>query len=129
MHQRRHGHGHQDFHKRGKNVEERAVGDMVYATIDGVAVSWVNEYGGASSTAVSSAASTSAAASSAATSAVSSSTTAASASYTPESSSDDNTTVTGAYTRTSYYDSASGTADNVVFLGNYGGSGSGVWDT
>ncbi|KAK0118145.1 target of Sbf [Cadophora gregata] len=33
-----------------------------------------------------------------------------------------------AYSRISYYDSASQTAENVVFLGNHGGQGSGVFD-
>lgn len=31
--------------------------------------------------------------------------------------------------RTSYYNAADGVAENIVFLGNYGGEGSGVFDT
>ena len=42
-----HRHGHRHFHeKRDSPVAERAVGDMVVATIDGQVVSWINEYAG-----------------------------------------------------------------------------------
>ncbi|KAL8803925.1 MAG: hypothetical protein Q9182_002892 [Xanthomendoza sp. 2 TL-2023] len=43
-----HGHAHQHMHhpKRDHMLSERAVGDMVVATIDGQVVSWVNNYAG-----------------------------------------------------------------------------------
>lgn len=34
----------------------------------------------------------------------------------------------GTYVRTGYYNAVNGTADNLTFIGNYGGQGSGVWD-
>lgn len=34
----------------------------------------------------------------------------------------------GTWNRGAYYNAASQTANNLVFLGNYGGQGSGVWD-
>lgn len=44
-------HGHDRRHAHGKDVEKRAVGDMVYATINGVLVSWINEWSGHQATA------------------------------------------------------------------------------
>ncbi|KAF2230772.1 hypothetical protein EV356DRAFT_435485, partial [Viridothelium virens] len=43
-----HGHGHRAFHdmKKERKIQERAVGDIVYATIDGQLVSWINSYSG-----------------------------------------------------------------------------------
>ncbi|KAL8872001.1 MAG: hypothetical protein Q9174_002296 [Haloplaca sp. 1 TL-2023] len=42
-----HRHGHRHFHeKRDSPIAERAVGDMVVATIDGQVVSWINQYAG-----------------------------------------------------------------------------------
>lgn len=35
----------------------------------------------------------------------------------------------GDWERTSYYNAESNVAENIVFLGNYGGEGSGVFDT
>jgi len=61
-----HRHGHQHLHaKKAEDFPKRAVGDMVVATIDGVVVSWANNYdGGATASVASSAAATSVAASS-----------------------------------------------------------------
>ena len=44
-----HHHGHQPFHdnRKVRDIQERAVGDIVYATIDGQLVSWTNSYAGA----------------------------------------------------------------------------------
>ena len=44
-----HRHGHQHFHEHNKekrNLQQRAVGDLVTATIDGNAVTFTNEYAG-----------------------------------------------------------------------------------
>ena len=51
IHARRH--GHQAFHdnQRVRDIQERAVGDTVYATIDGQLVSWINSYSGPPATA------------------------------------------------------------------------------
>ena len=51
MHARRH--GHQAFHHNPKlrEIQERAVGDIVYATVDGQLVSWTNQYSGPPATA------------------------------------------------------------------------------
>lgn len=118
-------HGHQHLHKKQSEKEKRD-GDMVIATIDGQIVSWVNDYTGEAAT-------TTTAAAAAATFVKSGKTTtaaAAAASSSSSSSSSDNTTVAdGDYERIGYYEASSGTADGITFLGNYGGQGSGVWDT
>lgn len=47
-HDRRHGHQHFHAHdKEIREIQDRAVGDMVVATIDGKVVSWANQYGAA----------------------------------------------------------------------------------
>jgi hypothetical protein len=47
IHERRHGHA--QFHenqKEKRELQKKAVGDLVIATIDGKVVSWINEYDG-----------------------------------------------------------------------------------
>tara|TARA_R110002060_G_scaffold69300_2_gene77947 strand:+ start:309 stop:458 length:150 start_codon:yes stop_codon:yes gene_type:complete len=41
---------------------------------------------------------------------------------------DSNAKSKNAYSRISHYDAVSQTAENVVFLGNHGGQGSGIFD-
>lgn len=151
-HQRRHNHGHAHFHEHNKEVrdvqdkfeaEKRAVGDLVFATINGQLVSWTNAYNGlptsatpssssdngiVSSSAVIQSQSTISSPSAASTSQVTSSSAALSA-YTP--------VATGDWVQSAYYESGTGTANGVTFLNNIGGGGlnagggngiSGVWD-
>lgn len=117
-------HGHKAFHARAlkETVEKRA--DIVTATIDGKVVTWENNYfgpGGATSTAAAAAGAATSAASVAASSAAPAVAAAAvNQKQTVDSSAD--------YTRIGYYNAESQTLDGLTFLGNYGGSGSGVFD-
>ncbi|KAI0397404.1 TOS1 protein [Xylariaceae sp. FL0594] len=128
-------HGHQHLHKkRHQHHQERAVGDMVVATIDGQVVSWKNTYAGPTADAP-------APAGPAPTAAAGTTTTAAPAaddkpappkpvSSTKKPSGHDDEPVTGDFVRSAYYDSSSSTADGLVFLANVGdGKNSGVFDT
>lgn len=135
-HERRHahGHGHQHLHHAreaepvAEPIEERAVGDMVIATINGVVESWVNEYTGQATSAVASAATATAQTTAAiAVNKVAPSSSAKSASATATSSSS-SASSSGSWGRQAYYDSESQQADGVVFLNHEGGSGSGVFD-
>lgn len=120
-------HGHQHLHKKhteSKQEAARAVGDIVTATIDGQVVHWTNTYSGEVDAAVA------AVASAVETSAASSKTSASKSTKTSTSSASTGTfDAAGDYTRVAYYNAEDGTADGVTFLGAYGGSGSGVWDT
>jgi hypothetical protein len=120
-------HNHQQLHKKAaQQKEKRAVGDVVYATIDGKLVSWINTYSG--QTAAAAAVSSSAAATT--TSAISTKTTSkATSTETSTASTATGTTVSGDYKRIAYYSAEDQTSDGVTFLNNMGGSGSGVWDT
>ncbi|OBT69961.1 hypothetical protein VE03_00651 [Pseudogymnoascus sp. 23342-1-I1] len=118
-------HGHKAFHARAlkETVEKR---DVVTATIDGVVQTWENNYfgpGGAVATSSVAAAVADATATPAASSAAKTAVAAAAAAK-------QKTTVdsNAAYTRSGYYDAESQTLDGLTFLGNYGGSGSGVFD-
>jgi len=133
---RRHAHAHAHAHKR---EAEAAMGDMVYATIDGKAVSWANDYSGAAATSAPVAqnkayagSDSSSEASTSAYSAAPSSTAAASASASSSSSGilDDifGSSSSGSWGRQAYYNAESGDADGLVFLNHNGGSGSGVFD-
>ncbi|XBW35914.1 hypothetical protein QEN19_001489 [Hanseniaspora menglaensis] len=62
------------------------------------------------------------------TSSTSASSTSASSSSSSSSSTSSSSSSTGAWTRDSYYDAGS-SADNVVFMNYYGGSGSGTWSS
>lgn len=146
MHARRHGqgHGHQRLHKKHADQKRDAEEDVwVTATIDGEVVSWLNTYHGPTGVPVSdeelrrqaaeaefrkssrpeeeaepepeepAPTTTSAAAARPKASATSSASDSA---------------ATGDYTRIGYYNAKQGIADGIVFLGNYGGDGSGDFD-
>ncbi|KAJ8119369.1 hypothetical protein ONZ43_g3665 [Nemania bipapillata] len=122
-------HGHQHLHKKHhEQNEERAVGDVVVATIDGQVVSWINTYAGPTADA---AADSSAPAATTSAASVDSATTTKSASKSKQTSSASSTsTITGDFVRTAYYNAESGDADGLVFLANVGSPGvSGTWDT
>ncbi|KAM0712423.1 hypothetical protein Q7P37_011519 [Cladosporium fusiforme] len=139
---RRHAHAHAHAHKREADAN---VGDMVYATIDGKAVSWANDYNG-QATASPDAATTPAPdvkaqayggsdfGSSPSTSAASSSAASSSSSSSSSGSGiiDDilggSSSSGGDWGRQAYYNSKKGDADGLVFLNHNGGSGSGVFD-
>ncbi|KAI0912803.1 putative TOS1-like glycosyl hydrolase-domain-containing protein [Ustulina deusta] len=127
-------HGHQHLHKKHhEEKQERAVGDLVVATIDGQVVSWLNTYAGptADVAADSAPAVTASAADSVATSAESAKKVSSTKSSSTDSSTGSSTgTITGDFVRTAYYNAADGTADGLVFLANVGSPGvSGTWDT
>lgn len=124
-------HGHKAFHARAlkETVEKRA--DIVTATIDGVVQTWENNYfgpGGAKATDAPVAAVVNAAAAAVPTPEVASSAAAAGAPVVAAVKQKQAADPNAAYTRSGYYDAASQTLDGLTFLGNYGGSGSGVFD-
>lgn len=122
-HHRRHGHGHQHVHeKRGQ--------DWVTATIDGQVVSWVNDYNPGATPAgdkVKSDHSTKAGVAAAA--ATTAASTSKGSSKGSSSSSSSSSSSGSDYSRIGYYNAEDSTADGIVFLGNYGGSGSGAWSS
>ncbi|GKT43113.1 PGA52-like protein [Colletotrichum spaethianum] len=146
-HARRHGHhGHQHLHKKHaeeEHVEEKRDDVWVTATIDGIVQSWINTWHGptpevaapANTPAVPPVASPSptptpaqpafvaAAVPQPASSKASSSKAAGS-----KAAGSTSGTVTGDYTRVAYYNADKAVADGIVFLGNYGGQGSGKFD-
>lgn len=133
---RRHAHAHAHAHKR---EAEAGMGDMVYATIDGKAVSWANQYSGAAATPAPVAQNKAYAGSDSSSEAASSSapayTHAASSSASSSSSSAGGiidsifgSSSGDSWTRQAYYNAESGDADGLVFLNHNGGSGSGVFD-
>ncbi|KAI8951911.1 putative TOS1-like glycosyl hydrolase-domain-containing protein [Xylaria longipes] len=117
-------HGHQHLHKKHhQQKEERAIGDMVVATIEGQVVSWANNYAGPTADPVADAAP-------AATTASAASTAATKSTSTPSTGNTDSTPITGDFVRSAYYCAADGAADGLVFLANVGSPGvSGTWDT
>ncbi|KAI0400181.1 putative TOS1-like glycosyl hydrolase-domain-containing protein [Xylaria palmicola] len=119
-------HGHQHLHKKHQQQkEERAVGDIVTATINGQVVSWANTYGGPTADPAADAAP--AAATTAAASPASSESKKKPAKASAHT---DSTPITGDFVRTAYYNAADGNADGLVFLANVGSPGvSGTWDT
>ncbi|OAA61576.1 hypothetical protein ISF_05655 [Cordyceps fumosorosea ARSEF 2679] len=121
-----HGHGHQRFHEARK--EKRA--DWVTATIDGKIVSWENNWFGGGTPATSTPKPVPAAA--APTPPPANSKAAAAPPALPKSKppTGGGSSPSGKdWDRTSYYSAESQQADNLVFLGNYGGAGSGTFDT
>lgn len=101
------------------------------ATIDGQVVSWENDYfGGAAPTAAPPAPAPAPAPVDTAPAEK-----APEPSSKPETVDDSETTddapaaAAGSWSRVAYYNAESQVADNMVFLGNYGGQGSGLWDT
>ncbi|KAK6074778.1 hypothetical protein SCUP234_08066 [Seiridium cupressi] len=122
-------HGHQHLHKKhteSKQEAARAVGDIVTAVIDGETVTWTNTYSGENGA-------VNAVNAAAAVETSSSKTTASAKSSTTKTKTSSTTTSTsvasGDYTRVAYYNAEDATADGLTFLGTYGGTGSGVWDT
>ncbi|KAF2836376.1 hypothetical protein M501DRAFT_980460 [Patellaria atrata CBS 101060] len=152
IHERRlGGHGHSAFHKRKDTVvpnndivqaEKRAVGDLVIATINGQVVSWINEYSGEPTPAVAVPAQNPSAAQ--ATQPTVGSPSVVSPSFgSPSvgrpaqeqsrpkpspSQSAPQPAGTGDWTQIAYYNAEQAIADGLVFLGHYGGQGSGVFD-
>lgn len=162
-----HKHGHAHFHEHNKEVREaraheqeqqkqqeqaveaRAVGDWVTVTMNGVAVSWINEYSGLTTTAASAAASTqpattlatttSAAAivaninilkkSTTTTTIAAQTTTTVAAAAAASSSAAAAPAAAGSWTQEAYYNANTGFASGVTFLTHFGGTGSGVWDS
>lgn len=141
-----HGHGHQHFHEHNKEIREaqelaelaeRAVGDVVVATINGKVVSWVNQYDGnkavaAATPAASSSAKSPAAAAAAATSSAKAparpSAAASSAAASSKASSPPATYGSGAWNQIAYYNADSHSATGLTFLNNRGDNkNSGVW--
>ncbi|RMJ17108.1 hypothetical protein CDV36_003190 [Fusarium kuroshium] len=140
VHARRHGHQH--FHEQRK--KKRA--EWITATIDGQVVSWENNYFGPATQAApapAAAAPTQVAQEPAApkaeaeeevapakTSAKTSIKAPATSGGSQSKPKKTKTTAAtgGAWARTSYYNAEQQAADNIVFLGNYGGDGSGVFD-
>lgn len=115
----------------------------VVATIDGKVVSWANDWTGLQTSVLSNSAAQATSVVTWTTSAVTEVATSVSLQMSASSSSTATTTCTstgtvtvssagmegtGAYARIAYYDATSGTSDGLTFLGNYGGSGSGVFD-
>ncbi|KAH7001606.1 putative TOS1-like glycosyl hydrolase-domain-containing protein [Ilyonectria destructans] len=138
VHARRHGHEH--FHEQRK--KKRA--EWITATIDGKVVSWENNYFGPATAvapvdAVPTEPAYEAPAAAEVTEPVAATTTKAAAapkastksksSSKSGSKSKTESVASGDWERTSYYNAADGVAENIVFLGNYGGEGSGVFDT
>ncbi|KAI0443226.1 putative TOS1-like glycosyl hydrolase-domain-containing protein [Xylaria telfairii] len=122
-------HGHQHLHKKHhQEKEERDVGDVVVATIDGQVVSWINTYAGPTADVVADAAP--AAATTAADSAADAYPTSKPASGNIQKVPTDSTPITGDFVRSAYYSAADNVADGLVFLANVGSPGvSGTWDT
>ncbi|GAW16129.1 hypothetical protein ANO14919_055520 [Xylariales sp. No.14919] len=122
-------HGHQHLHKKHhEQKQERDVGDVVTAVIDGQLVSWINTWAGPTDDAGAddSPAVTTSSASSVATATTSSK----KAATTTSSASGSAGTITGDFVRSAYYNAESATADGLVFLANVGSAGvSGTWDT
>lgn len=126
-HERRHNHAH--FHAHDKeireiqeDVEKRAVGDEVTATIDGKVVTWKNDFGGG-------AAGTPAAGAPAAKFVQPQTTGKADASQPTSAPAADSKVpdIKGDWVRNGYYCAESQTLEGLVFLNHLGGSGSGTW--
>lgn len=136
-----HHHGHEHFHGKKsaaeKPQEKAKREEWVTATINGDVVSWINDYnpGAAATTAAAAAGSDtgsgcgSSSGSGSGNAATTPTTSDASTEETESSNSSSNgsTDTSGGYTRSAYYSAGEGTADGVTFLGNYGGTGSGVF--
>jgi hypothetical protein len=123
-------------HPEQNNHEARGFGDWVTATINGAVVSWQNAYVGAGSPATSAPPAVTSSLPLKSSSASSTATTPSteSASSQPQNSQSSKTSKTGAdngstWRRQSQYNAASGQAQNIAFLGHYGGQGcSGTFD-
>ncbi|KAF4449422.1 hypothetical protein F53441_7284 [Fusarium austroafricanum] len=126
-----HLHGHRHLHQQRKKKR----GDWVTATIDGQVVSWENTYNGSPATqaapVATSAAPTDAANKVAALPGVDEIKNKIKdkvGSKTKTKTKEYSATAGGHWKRTAYYNAQRRVADNVMFMGNYGGDGSGVFD-
>lgn len=122
---RQHHHGHQHLHEAKKNKRT----EWITATINGDVVSWEKVWYGPKTEAPAAAAPTAPAAAPVANanahkdaSSTANSGSGAAPKPKPAASGKD-------WDRISYYNAETQEAENVVFLGNYGGQGSGKWDT
>lgn len=107
-------------------MAKRGVGDWVTATIDGVVVSWINEWSGqVATTAVTTTLAAATAAVTTTKTSLSAKATTTTSKSAPTSSSSSSS---GSWGRIGYYEASSGTADGITFLNHFGGVGSGVWD-
>lgn len=135
-HAHAHAHNHAHFHEKREPVPEPEPQTWVTATIDGVAVSWVNNYTPGAAAATSTTAAAASAATTFATSvapvkaAVTSILSSAVAAATSAVAAVENLVVSGgSWEQVGYYNSEAGSSTGLTFMGNHGGSGSGVWDT
>ncbi len=147
QHQRRHGHHH--FHKRSREVGEvqkRAECGMATATFNGEVKTWANSYncgGGAGPTPVPDASGSTPPAQDKSKEENKPSGNGGEEKKDANANNDnkpsggeekkkpsevDTSKMTGDWVRTAYYDAESQTAEGLVFLGNHGGQGSGVFD-
>jgi len=126
VHTKRHNHGHAHLHKKHAEEEKRA--DMVTAVIDGVAVSWENNYFGGAPAA---AATPAAAAGDAVAAAVANPPAGAHvASPAISSAGSTDSVAAGNYKRVGYYNQKDLIAEGLTFLANKGDpKASGTWDT
>ena len=122
-----HAHNHAEFHKK------RQAETWVTVTMDGQVVSWINDYSGGAATSTAAAAAQTTMATSvvaAATSSVTSIPVAATsaAAVVPVAENIAVNVGSGGWEQIGYYNSEAGTSTGLTFMGNHGGSGSGVWD-
>ena len=125
-HRHAHGHMHDHLHKHKRNV-----GDMAYATIDGILQSWTNQYDGGASSPATSAPAAPAYSAPAAPAGDSSPSSGSSSGSSDTSDSPDNVINPGgpgSWGRHAYYSGDDGTNEGLVFLNHNGGSGSGTFD-
>ncbi|KAF3802921.1 PGA52-like protein [Colletotrichum gloeosporioides] len=142
-HARRHGHHH--LHKKHAeahdNKEEKRGNVWVTATIDGIVQSWINNWNPAATPNVAPVANTPAVAPIVAptptpaavsqppvVAAAAASKPSSSSKASPSKASTSTGSSSGEYSRVAYYNADQGVADGLVFLGNYGGQGSGKFD-
>jgi hypothetical protein len=133
-HTRRHNHRRPHNHPEQNNSEERGVGDWVTATINGAVVSWQNAYVGAGSPATPAPPAATSSLPSKSSSVATIATSSATTSTQSQTSQTGKTSKTGSssastWRRQSYYNAASAKAQDIAFLGHYGGQGcSGTFD-
>jgi hypothetical protein len=154
IHERRHGHAqYHESQKAKRELEKKAVGDMVVATIDGQVVSWINQYDGhelgqakptpapapvsnppiperapAPAQPVEETHAAPAAAPAQAAPAISEPSPAAKPAFNNRFKASPEAVARGDWGQVAYYNSEENTAHGVTFLNNRGGQGSGVFD-
>ncbi|KAJ2905699.1 hypothetical protein MKZ38_004566 [Zalerion maritima] len=127
-------HGHQHFHNKKRaaaaaeeHKNEKRSDVWVTATIDGQVVSWINDYNPGATTSTTAEAVAAAVATTTSTTAKATTTSSSSSSSSSSSDDDSSSSDSSTYSRVGYYNAEGSAADGVTFLGNYGGTGSGVW--